>query len=93
MREKTIEEKFKERAKKEGYLAWKFISIGNDGVPDRIVLMPGARVYFVEVKAPGKELRPLQRKRKRELERLGFKVFVLDAIEKIDEIIEEIKGG
>ena len=65
--------------------------MGNDGIPDRIVLTPGARVYFVEVKSPGKKLRPLQLRRKSQLEKLGFKVYVLDSIKQIDSIINDIK--
>ena len=75
-----------------GGLALKFISPGYDGVPDRIVLFPGGRIAFVEVKAPGKTLRPLQIRRKRQLESLGFKVYVLDAAEQIDEILKAIGG-
>ena len=75
-----------------GGLALKFISPGYDGVPDRIVLFPGGRIAFVEVKAPGKTLRPLQARRKRQLESLGFKVYVLDDPGQIEEILQETGG-
>ena len=75
-----------------GGLALKFISPGYDGVPDRIVLFPGGRLAFVEVKAPGKTLRPLQVRRKRQLESLGFKVYVLDDPGQIEEILQETGG-
>ena len=75
-----------------GGLALKFISPGYDGVPDRIVLFPGGRIAFVEVKAPGKTLRPLQVRRKRQLESLGFKVYVLDDPGQIEEILQETGG-
>ena len=75
-----------------GGLALKFISPGYDGVPDRIVLFPGGRIAFVEVKAPGKTLRPLQVRRKRQLESLGFKVYVLDDHGQIEEILQETGG-
>ncbi len=52
------------------------------GVPDRLVLLPKGKIYFVELKAPGKKLRPLQLKRKEQLESLGFKVYVIDSYEK-----------
>ena len=68
------------------------ISPGYDGVPDRIVLFPGGRIAFVEVKAPGKTLRPLQVRRKRQLELLGFKVYVLDDPGQIEEILQETGG-
>ena len=90
MNEKIIERKLIKAAKNMGGLALKFISPGYDGVPDRIVLFPGGRIAFMEVKAPGKTLRPLQVRRKRQLESLGFKVYVLDAAEQIYEILKAI---
>ena len=59
--------------------------------PDRIVLLPGGKAGFVEVKAPGKKPRPLQARRKKQLEQMGFKVFVLDGTEQIGGIIDEIR--
>ena len=64
MREKTIEAKLVTAAKRLGGLALKFVSPGFDGVPDRLVLLPGGRLAFIELKAPGKKLRPLQVRRK-----------------------------
>jgi len=55
MREKTIEQKLNTDAKKRGGLALKFVSPSFDGMPDRIVLLPGGHIGFVEVKAPGKK--------------------------------------
>ena len=60
MREKTIEQKFREAVRNAGGLALKFTSPGWDGMPDRLALLPGGRMAFVEVKAPGKKPRPLQ---------------------------------
>ena len=78
MREKTIEKKLSDEVKKRGGLAPKFTSPGFDGMPDRIVLMLGGHMTFVEVKAPGKAPRPLQKARHRMLRQLGFTVYVLD---------------
>jgi Uma2 family endonuclease len=47
---------------------------------------------FVELKAPGKSLRPLQIKRKEQLESLGFKVYIIDSYEKVDVFIQEVVG-
>ena len=55
-----------------------------------MVLLPGGRMFFVELKAPGKELRALQQLRKKQLEKLGFKVLVIDTVEKIQQFIEEV---
>lgn len=91
MREKRIEAKLTQAAKMLGGIAPKFVSPGYDGMPDRIVLLPGGRMAFVEVKAPGKEPRPLQVARHKLLRRLDFKVYVLDRPEQIGGILDEIR--
>lgn len=90
MRESFIEEKLTKAVKQNGGICWKFTSPGTAGVPDRIILMPKGRIAFVEVKAPGEKPRPLQLSRHRLLRRLGFKVYVLDALEDIEKIISEV---
>ena len=90
MREAEIERKLTSAVKARGGLCPKFVSPGWDGVPDRIALLPGARMAFVELKAPGKTLRPLQRRRREQLERLGFRVFVVDGVEQIGGVLDEI---
>ena len=60
MREKEIEQKFTLMVKQAGGMALKFVSPGMSGMPDRIVLLPGGYMAFVEVKSPGKAPRPLQ---------------------------------
>ncbi len=84
--EKDIERHLRAEAKKHGGMALKFVSPGMAGVPDRIVLLPGGRVVFAELKSPGKKPRPLQLKRHGELRRLGFDVMVIDGKEQINEI-------
>ena len=91
--EKTIEQKLVRAVKLMGGLAPKFVSPGLDGVPDRIVLLPGAKLAFVELKADGKKLRPLQVRRKRQLEALGFLVYCIDRPEQIGGIIHEIQAS
>ncbi|MPM37631.1 hypothetical protein SDC9_84249 [bioreactor metagenome] len=91
MREKQIERKLSIAAKNMGGIAPKFISPGFDGMPDRLVLLPHGRLAFIELKASGKKLRPLQEKRKRQLEALGFSVFAIDSIEQIGGILDEIQ--
>lgn len=93
MREKQIEAKLVRTVKSAGGIAPKFVSPGLDGMPDRIVLLPGGHMAFVEVKAPGKVPRPLQAARHELLRRLGFKVYVLDDERQIWKIIKEIEGG
>ena len=90
MREKTVESKFTSAVKAKGGLAVKFTSPGFNGMPDRLVMFPGGRIAFVQVKAPGETPRPLQRSRLKLLRRLGFKAFVLDNTSDIPKIIEEV---
>lgn len=90
MREKVIEDKIKKAVKEKGGLCLKFVSPGFDGVPDRIIIMPGGIMAFAELKAPGKKLRPLQERRKRQLESLGFSVFCIDNPESIGGVLDEI---
>jgi len=82
--EKQIEQYLVKQVKKLGGRAYKFVSPGNSGVPDRLVCLPGGRIIFVELKAPGKKPTPLQLAKHRELHRLGFTVLVLDSEELID---------
>lgn len=91
MREKNIEQKLVKAVKSAGGIAPKLTCPGFDGMPDRLVLMPEGRTGFVEVKAPGKELRPLQVRRHEMLRNLGFKVYVLDDQEQIGGIVHEIR--
>lgn len=91
MREKIIEQHLVKAVKNSGGIAPKLVSPGFDGMPDRLVLLPGGKIGFVEVKAPGKEPRPLQVSRHGLLRRLGFKVYVLDAPEQIGGILDEIR--
>ena len=88
MRERDVERHFVAEVKKRGGIAWKFTSPGTDGVPDRIVIFPGF-VCFAELKAPGRKMRPLQEKRRRDIERLGIRVFCIDGIDAEKKFFQE----
>ena len=92
MRERDIERKLVVEIKKLKGLCEKWTA-GSSGWPDRIVMLPGRSIAFVEVKAPGKKPRPLQLKRHEKLRQLGYQVFVLDDPDKIAGIIDEIQSG
>lgn len=79
MRESEIERQLSVAVKKMGGTAVKFVSPGLNGVPDRIVLLPG------------KKPRALQEKRKRQLEALGFPVYVIDGVEQIGGVLDEVR--
>lgn len=89
--EKQIEQSLVKAVKNMGGIAPKFVSPGFDGMPDRIVLLPHGLMAFVEVKAPDKKPRPLQVSRHGLLQRLGFKVYVLDDMNQIGGILDDIR--
>ena len=92
MREKAIEQKLTLMVKKQGGICPKFVSPGFDGMPDRIVLLPGGCMAFVEVKAPGKKPRALQTSGHALLRRLGFRVYIRDNAEHIGAVLDEIRA-
>ena len=92
MREKTIEQKMVAEVKRRGGICPKWVSPGFDGMPDRLVFLPGRHFGLVEVKAPGEKPRPLQVSRHRLLERLGFRTYILDGAEQIGGILDEIQS-
>ena len=60
-------------------------------MPDRIVLLPGGCMGYIEVKVPGKVPRPLQEARHRMLRHLGFLIYVLDDIQQNRGLLDEIR--
>jgi hypothetical protein len=92
MNEKLIEKKLREQVKKLGGLAVKFFVLSFTGFPDRIVLMPGARIWFVELKSTGKKPSPRQRIVIEVLQKLGFTVLVIDSEETLKVFLELIKN-
>ena len=61
MRENEVEKQFVEAVRAAGGQALKFTSQSMNGVPDRLVLLLGGKCAFVELKAPGKQMRILRR--------------------------------
>lgn len=91
MNEKLIERKLREGVKALGGLALKFSSPYHRGIPDRIILMPGGRTFFVELKTTGKKPTLLQQKAIKELKELGFDARVIDSKESLNNFLEELK--
>ena len=99
MREKEIEHHLVMETRRAGGMALKFVSPSFSGMPDRLVLLGDGKMGFVEVKAPGQKPRPLPLRRHAMLRRLGYQIFVLDAMEDIPAVLKAIahtpdgKGG
>lgn len=92
MRESAIERYFVSRVQLLGGRVIKLNSASMKGLPDRMVLMPEGRIYFAELKAPGKKPRPLQKAVHSMLMNMGFNVFVIDTKEKVGEFINAIQA-
>ena len=88
--EKTLEKKLREQVKKLGGIAIKFFSASFTGMPDRMVLMPGGRISFVELKSKGKKPTPRQSFVIKMLLRLGFRVEVISTDELLNEFLKSI---
>jgi len=90
MNEKLLEKKLREGVKKLGGLALKFTSQTYTGMPDRIVLMPFNKTYWVEIKSTGKKLEPKQIAAFIKLAKLGSIVNVIDCEEDLTAFLKYI---
>ena len=92
IRERDVERRLVDEVLARDGLAPKLTSPGMDGMPDRLILLPGGHTAFAELKAHGKHLRPLQVYRKRQLEALGFRVYIIDHPNQIGGVLDEIQA-
>ena len=92
MRERDVEAYLRDQVKAIGGIAYKFVSPGNAGVPDRLVLLPGGRVVFIELKALGQKPTALQTVQHARIRSLGFAVHVIDSKAAVDAWIREVKS-
>lgn len=92
-REASVERSFCTRLRGAGCLVYKFVSPGNDGVPDRIVITPGGKVIFVELKTERGELAPIQSFQIGRLRDHGQDVRVLYGEADVDGFVRAVKDG
>lgn len=93
MLEKQIEAYLLKRIRGIGGECEKFTSPARRSVPDRIVTMPGGRIIFVELKAPGKRPTELQERDHQRRREMGFDVRVIDSIEGVNLLAAELKNA
>ena len=88
--EKVLEAELRERCKVLGWMCIKLTSQYQRGLPDRLILMPGSRVCFAEIKTTGKKPTALQKLTHERLRALGYRVEVVDTTERLDNLIVEL---
>lgn len=89
MKEARVETVLREEVKARGGWAIKFLP-SVSGLPDRIVLLPGGTVIFIELKSPTGTVAPHQTVVHNRLRRLGFEVLVLNTTEAVREWAKEL---
>ncbi len=89
MLERVIERYLIKKVSESHGMCIKMESSSMSGLPDRLCVLPGNKVFFVELKAPGKKPRALQKIVISNLKDLGCKVYVADSKELVDKILEE----
>lgn len=82
--EKYFERKFEQRVKALGGLCLKLLPFNFTGLPDRLVLLPGGRIFFCEIKSTGYERSGRQLLVHKKLIQLGFKSYLIDSMEIIN---------
>jgi hypothetical protein len=90
MLEKNIEAHLVKRVKEIGGMAYKFVSPAHRGVADRVVCLPNGVVWFVELKAPGGRLSPLQKVFEDDMARLRQRYVCLWSKEQVDAWVNEL---
>ena len=93
MRERDIEAKLRQAIEKDGGLFFKFVSPGNDGVPDRIAILPDGQIWFIELKAESGRLSPIQVWQIDRLRQLGVNVAVIRGMDEARSFIEEMQDA
>lgn len=90
MKESAIEARLVRRVRTAGGLCLKFVSPGNPGVMDRIILLPGGRVVFAELKTEVGRLSAVQKWQREEFEKRGAEVRVLKGRDQVDAFLREV---
>ena len=93
MLEKDIEARLKRGVERAGGLCLKWVSPGCTGVMDRIVLLPGGRVIFVELKNPGGRLSERQKYMAAKMKALNNPVVCLWTTAAVNEFLEAVCDG
>ena len=88
--EKLIEKTLVAEVHKLGGWAIKLLCTYVTGLPDRMVLLPGGVIFFVEVKSTGKKPTAVQKLVHEKLRRLGFTVYIIDSLEQLHQTLNKL---
>ena len=91
MREKDIERRLGERLKELGCLYYKFVSPSTPGVPDRIVILPGGKTIYVELKTEAGRLSSVQKRQIARMRERGADVRTVRGMGEAKELLREVK--
>lgn len=91
MLEKDIEKWMTEKVTDLGGMSLKFVSPGNPGVPDRIYIFPGGKVYFVELKKELGRLSNIQKWQRARFQKMGCRFYVVKGMKSAEEFIKELE--
>lgn len=86
-REGHIEQWLGNKVRQLGCLYYKFVSPGNAGVPDRLLVLPDGRVWFVELKDATGRLSPQQQRQRERLDRCKAKTFVVYGMDEAQNLV------
>lgn len=87
MLERDIEEHLVRRTRELGGEVRKVKWIGRRGAPDRVVFLPGSRLFWVELKRPGGAAEPHQAREHARMRGMGQTVLVVDSLAAIDALL------
>lgn len=90
MTESQIETRLVKMVRERGGLCYKFTSPGNPGVPDRIIITPDGRTYFVELKTEVGRLSSIQKWQREEFRRCNAEIYVVKGLDQVKRFVEEV---
>ena len=90
--EKSLDRRLYNEVKKLGGWSIKLHTTFIKGMPDRLLLFPGGRLCFAEIKTSGEKPKAIQKAIQRKLKKLGFDVYVVDSLEVINQILKRYES-
>lgn len=92
MLEKDIEQWLNKKVESLGGLSFKFVSPNNPGVPDRIYILPGGKVFFVELKTEIGKMSNIQKWQRERLQKIGCRFYLVKGMGQARKFIKELEN-